>query len=71
MMFFEEFTNPTPPISELLLDNSLIAKKAGESDIAIISIGRNAGEGRDRKLENDKTPPQEQPPRPAAEPPLQ
>ena len=45
--------NPTPPVPEYLMDNNLINKKAAETDIAIIAIGRNAGEGRDRKLEDD------------------
>ena len=36
-----------------MLDNNLITQKAAETDIAIIAIGRNAGEGRDRKVEND------------------
>lgn len=51
--FFEEFMNPTPPITELPAEINLINKKATETDIAIIAIGRNAGEGRDRKLEGD------------------
>jgi beta-glucosidase len=51
--FFEEFKNPTPPISEFVADNHLINQKAAETDIAIIAIGRNAGEGRDRKSDND------------------
>jgi len=51
--FFEEFMNPTPPVSELATDNTLIAKTANEADIALIAIGRNAGEGRDRKLPGD------------------
>jgi beta-glucosidase len=51
--FFEEFMNPTPPIAEYAADDDLINKKAGESDIAVIAIGRNAGEGRDRKLDDD------------------
>ncbi|MEP6950586.1 MAG: glycoside hydrolase family 3 C-terminal domain-containing protein [Ginsengibacter sp.] len=50
--FFQEFMNPTPPITEYAAPNDLI-KKTTEADIAIIAIGRNAGEGRDRKLEND------------------
>ena len=45
--------NPTPPITEYAAGNDLISKKASEADIALIAIGRNAGEGRDRKLEND------------------
>ncbi len=51
--FFEEFMHPTPPVTEYFFENDLINKKASETDIAIIAIGRNAGEGRDRKLEND------------------
>ncbi len=51
--FFQEFMNPTPPIVEMLVANDVIAQKAAQDDIAIITIGRNAGEGRDRKLEND------------------
>ena len=51
--FFEEFMNPTPPIVEYVTDNALINNKASETDIAVITIGRNAGEGADRKLEND------------------
>jgi beta-glucosidase len=51
--FFEEFMNPTPYAPEFTTDNTLIASKAAASDIAIITIGRNAGEGADRKVEND------------------
>jgi len=51
--FFQEFMNPTPPPPEFTADKELIAKKAAEADIALITIGRNAGEGRDRKVEND------------------
>jgi beta-glucosidase len=51
--FMEEFRNPTPPIAEMFVDNNLITQKAAENDIAVYTIGRNAGEGRDRKLEND------------------
>ena len=51
--FFQEFMNPTPRINELAIDNDLLNKTASETDIAIITIGRNAGEGSDRKVEND------------------
>jgi beta-glucosidase len=50
---FQEFMNPTPPAPEFALDNALLEKKAAEDDIALITIGRNAGEGKDRKVEND------------------
>lgn len=51
--FFEEFMNPTPPIAEYAADNNLINNASSADDVAIITIGRNAGEGRDRKLQND------------------
>ena len=51
--FFEEFMNPTPPIAEYAADNDLISKAATNNDVAVITIGRNAGEGRDRKLQSD------------------
>ncbi len=53
--FFEEFMNPTPPIPELTAPNDVITLNAAEDDIAVITIGRNAGEGKDRKVENDFT----------------
>ena len=51
--FFEEFMNPTPRIAEMILDNDLLNAKAATTGIALITIGRNAGEGSDRKVEND------------------
>ena len=51
--FFEEFMNPTPRINEMTIDNAELSAKAASDDIALITIGRNAGEGSDRKLEND------------------
>lgn len=51
--FMEEFMHPTPPIPELLPGNDLINREAAEADIAVITIGRNAGEGADRKIMND------------------
>ncbi|MBL0355709.1 MAG: glycoside hydrolase family 3 C-terminal domain-containing protein [Chitinophagaceae bacterium] len=50
--FFEEFMNPTPRITEMETAG-LIEEKAKAADIALITIGRNAGEGSDRKVEND------------------
>lgn len=51
--FLEEFVNPTPRIPELAIENDLLKKKAAETDIALITIGRNAGEGSDRKTDNN------------------
>jgi beta-glucosidase len=51
--FFEEFVNPTPRIPEMTISNELLLAKAASADIALITIGRNAGEGSDRKTEND------------------
>lgn len=39
------------PIPEMHLEKSIAKKMANESDLALISIGRNAGEGEDRKAE--------------------
>ncbi|MEO7121174.1 MAG: glycoside hydrolase family 3 C-terminal domain-containing protein [Ginsengibacter sp.] len=51
--FMQEFMNPTPPIKEYYEGDDFINKAADADDIAIISIGRNAGEGKDRKIDND------------------
>ncbi|MET3978606.1 beta-glucosidase [Mucilaginibacter sp. UYP25] len=51
--FFQEFMNPTPAAPEYAMDKDMMTKKAATSDVAILAIGRNAGEGRDRKTEND------------------
>jgi beta-glucosidase len=51
--FFEEFMNPTPRPAELDLDAATISKGVASADIALITIGRNAGEGADRKVDND------------------
>ena len=49
----EQFMHPRGPMGEYVADNDLINKELSKSDVAIISIGRNAGEGKDRKLEDD------------------
>lgn len=41
------------PIAEMEVGASLIAEKARQADIALVTIGRNAGEFQDRKLEGD------------------
>jgi beta-glucosidase len=46
------FFTPPPVIPEMGV-NDLVAKEADGADAAVITIGRNAGEGADRKLEND------------------
>jgi len=51
--FMEEFMNPTPPAPELEVNKDVLTKKAEQADVAIYTLGRNAGEGRDRKPEND------------------
>ncbi len=47
------FFELVPPVPEMPADKALIEKKAVESDVAIITIGRNSGEFQDRKLDND------------------
>lgn len=42
-----------PPIPEMPIDPATLAATVSTTDAAIITIGRNAGEGADRKLEGD------------------
>jgi len=45
--------NPPPPPAEMDLGTDRIDRTAHEDDLAIVTIGRNAGEGKDRKEEGD------------------
>ncbi len=47
------FFDVPKPIEEFELSYDIISQKANDADVAVITIGRNAGEGSDRKLEND------------------
>ena len=49
------FFELVPPVPEQYLAVALLQKEAGTTDAAIITIGRNAGEGADREVENDFT----------------
>lgn len=40
-------------LPELKLGKKMIAQKAASSELAIITVGRNSGEGGDRKVDND------------------
>jgi beta-glucosidase len=42
-----------PPIPERVVPADEIARLARETDLALVTIGRNSGEGRDRKREDD------------------
>ena len=50
---FMTLLNPPPPPKEMPLETSRITKLISQADISILTIGRNAGEAHDRKLEND------------------
>ncbi|HEX3009670.1 MAG TPA: glycoside hydrolase family 3 C-terminal domain-containing protein [Bacteroidales bacterium] len=50
---FEEMMGGTPKLPEMSIDASLAAELANTCDVALITIGRNSGEGKDRQEEND------------------
>jgi beta-glucosidase len=50
---FEEFFSPHTPINEYPIADELLARAATQSAIAIVGIGRNAGEGTDRKVDGN------------------
>ena len=45
--------SPRQKIVEMQADSDLVARMASAADVALITIGRNSGEGFDRKEEND------------------
>jgi beta-glucosidase len=49
----QELMNPTPFAPEYKFDETNVGQKADASDMAIVYIGRNAGEGNDRKVADD------------------
>ncbi len=42
-----------PPPPQLAITPEVLAKEANDADVAIFTLGRNAGEGADRKVDND------------------
>jgi beta-glucosidase len=47
------FFDPLPVIAELLPDAAMLAQLAQLTDVAIVTLGRSAGEGGDRQVAND------------------
>jgi len=50
---FEAMLGMMRPIPEMEVTPALAAKMAGSTDVALVVIGRNSGEGKDREVEGD------------------
>lgn len=50
---FHSWFKGKPVLPEMPVSKLFIGKRAEDSDIAVVTIGRNAGEGGDRKIPND------------------
>lgn len=42
-----------PPIPQMAITADMLSQEAENADVAVLTLGRNAGEGADRKVEND------------------
>jgi beta-glucosidase len=49
----KSFFDPLPVIAEMLPDAAMLAQQAQLADVAIVTLGRSAGEGGDRQVAND------------------
>ncbi|MDB5152821.1 MAG: beta-glucosidase [Mucilaginibacter sp.] len=47
------FFDQVPPVPQMMPNQQQLAEQANTADIAIFTIGRNAGEGADREVDND------------------
>jgi beta-glucosidase len=47
------FFDQVPPVPQMIPNPQQLAEQVNTADIAIFTIGRNAGEGADRKVDND------------------
>ncbi len=47
--------DPAPIIAEMPMEATALQQQAQQADVALLTIGRSAGEGGDRKVENDFT----------------
>ena len=49
------FFMPPPPVPQMTVTPDMLAQEANDADVAIFTLGRNAGEGADRKVQDDFT----------------